>query len=189
MRSTTWFVIVADSYPTVVDGVYRAEGDVIPVSRLDIVGLINDRYQIKTRRGRLCVHKNDKTLLQEMFIVLDRTSYIRPHRHRGKIESLCVLEGKGTAIFFDDEGGIAEVIRLSPYGVDESQFFYRLEAMTYHTILVESDYLVFHEVSEGPFEVDESEFAPWSPDANNEYQRNRYCSKLRALLSKSELSI
>jgi hypothetical protein len=42
-------------------------------------------------------------------------------------------------------------------------FYYRLAAPWYHTLLVSSEFLVFHEVTNGPFRREETVLAPWAP--------------------------
>ena len=47
-----------------------------------------------------------------MFIVLSKETYIRPHKHVNRIESLHVVEGKARAVFFDEIGSIIQVVPL-----------------------------------------------------------------------------
>ena len=45
-----------------------------------------------------------------MFIALSDETYIRPHKHLNKSESLHVLEGSADVVFFDEKGKITKII-------------------------------------------------------------------------------
>ena len=59
----------------------------------------------------------------------------------------------------EDGGEIADIIELGP----EKNFYYRLDFPMYHTLLVHSPVLVIHETTNGPFEVESSDLASFSP--------------------------
>ena len=46
-------------------------------------------------------------------LILSNKTYIRPHKHYNKSESLHVIYGSADVIFFDDVGNIIKVINLS----------------------------------------------------------------------------
>ncbi len=115
------------------------------------------------RRARLCAHANRDDTLQEMFIVLCRDSYIRPHKHVGKVESFCVLEGEVVVFLFEDDGSIKRVIQMGSPGSGKP-FYYRLSDPVFHTLLIASPQLVFLEITQGPFRREQTVFADWSPD-------------------------
>ncbi len=114
------------------------------------------------RRLRLCTHAAPEDPLHEMLIVASRDSYIAPHRHLARPESFLVLEGGADAVFFTDDGAIARVVGLAPYG-GGGAFYYRIDHAQYHTLLLRTPWLVFVEASLGPFDPSRSQFAPWSP--------------------------
>src|SRR5204862_7175921 len=68
------------------------------------------------RRARLCAHPNPDDPLHEMLIVLDRGTYVRPHRHAGKSESFHVIEGELDVVLFAYDGPVRDVIRNGSYG-------------------------------------------------------------------------
>jgi cupin fold WbuC family metalloprotein len=88
---------------------------------------------------------------------------VRPHKHLGKPESFHVIEGIVDVIIFDECGDIREVIQMGNYGSDRV-FYYRISTPIYHTLLIRSDILVFHETTTGPFNRVDTVFAPWSPE-------------------------
>jgi cupin fold WbuC family metalloprotein len=68
-------------------------------------------------------------------------------------------------VTFECDGSVAAVI---PVGMEPGfKRYYRIPEQVYHTQLVRSEWLVFHEVTSGPFERSEMLEAPWSPDGAN----------------------
>lgn len=142
---------------------------------IDMLKTVVDRSSLK--RTRICVHRSTDDQLQEMFIVQSRATYIRPHKHIDKVESLLVLEGEADAVFFDDAGAIDKVVTLGPYQSDR-QFFYRIETAVYHSLLIHTETFAFKEATLGPFDRAMTVFAPWSPAADDEAASKGYLSDL-----------
>ena len=89
-------------------------------------------------------------------------AYVRPHKHIGKSESFHVIEGLLLVVVFDDEGSKIEDIPMGDMHSGEL-FYYRLPANLYHTVIPQQDFVVFHEVTNGPFDRSDTVFAPWAP--------------------------
>lgn len=123
------------------------------------------------RRARICAHKSSSASIQEMIIVIREGSYIAPHRHKNKCESFHLIEGNADIVVFEDNGNIRKVIRFCR----ERVFYYRLEAELFHTIIVRSERITFHEVTNGPFVASGTEYSPFAPreggDGIAEYQK------------------
>lgn len=149
------------------------------VGRADIDALKRAVPATALKRSRLCLHSGAEDQLHEMFIVLSSATYIRPHLHRGKVESLLVLEGEADAVFFDEGGEIDRAIRLSDYR-SGGQFFYRIAAGIFHTLVLRSETLVFQEATLGPFDRSDTVMAPWSPDQAETAGVRRYVTALGA---------
>jgi cupin fold WbuC family metalloprotein len=118
------------------------------------------------KRARICLHNSSDDSIHEMLIVLSRGVYIRPHRHLGKSESFQLLEGRATVVFFDDKGNVTanrELARTSG-----KPFIYRINTPIFHTQIVHSKYLVFYEVTRGPWLPGETEYAAWAPEKAEE---------------------
>lgn len=115
------------------------------------------------KRVRLCTHFSHDELLHEMLIVHERSAYVRPHKHPGKSESVHIIEGLVDVVQFDDEGHIESVISMGDYASGKT-FYYRLAIPTFHTLIIRSEVLVFHETTNGPFDRNDTVFAPWAPD-------------------------
>lgn len=134
--------------------------------------------QNRRRRIRICIHKNNTDKLQEMFIVHLKDAYIRPHKHLHKSESFHVLEGSVDVILFDDQGNIHKSFRMGNYA-SGLNFYYKLEEPVYHTMIIHSPYVIFQEVTTGPFRRLETVFAPWSPDESNIEDSATYVHQLK----------
>ena len=129
------------------------------------------------KKIRLCVHHNKNELIHEMLIVHERGVYIRPHKHLGKIESTHIIEGIVDVVIFDDYGNIEDVIRMGDYA-SGNIFYYRLAASLYHTLIIRSDILVFHETTNGPFNRIDTVFPSWAPLEENEQCVFNYMNQL-----------
>jgi cupin fold WbuC family metalloprotein len=121
----------------------------------------------KRKRSRLCLHRSADDLLHEMIIVFHRDAVIRPHRHRGKTESYHVIFGELDIVLFDDQGRPMRIISMGDLASGKT-LVYRQSSPIWHSVIIRSEYAAIHEVTNGPFRVEENEFAPWSPEEDNE---------------------
>lgn len=119
--------------------------------------VLNPRHRV-----RLCMHRSPKDTLHEMFIVHMRDCYVRPHKHLGKVESMAVLEGEVDVVLFHDDGSIRRIIQMGTQSSGKV-FYHRLADPIYHTLLIRSEFLVFHEITEGPFLRECTVFPEWAP--------------------------
>jgi cupin fold WbuC family metalloprotein len=162
--------------------VYADEG-IVTVDSASIAALIRDAAHNPRRRIRLCTHSNVEDAVHEMLIVHERSCYVRPHKHIGKSESFHVIEGEVDVVILDDLGNVTDVISMGPYGSDRS-FFYRIAEPLYHTLLIRSEVLVFHETTSGPFQRDQTVFASWSPDGEEADEVASYLSVLNTTIAR-----
>jgi cupin fold WbuC family metalloprotein len=63
---------------------------------------------------------------------------------------------------FNDSGEIIQKIEMGNYDSRKS-FCYRLSSAKYHTVLPKTKFVVFHEVTNGPFRREETIFSAWAP--------------------------
>ena len=152
---------------------------IVRISRADIQALKDQALRNPRQRIRICAHKDTLDRLHEMLIVHTRSTYVRPHKHLNKSESFHVIEGSADVVIFDEAGGVAEVIRMGDYASGR-RFYYRIEQPAYHTLLITSDVLVFHETTNGPFRREEMIFAPWAPEEQDEAARAGFVVRLQA---------
>jgi len=115
------------------------------------------------KRIRLCAHPKPDDGLHEMLIVHERGAYVRPHKHPGKTESTHIIEGLVDVVIFDSIGQITSVVSMGDYASGRT-FYYRMATPVFHTLIIRSDVLVFHETINGPFDRRNTIFAPWAPE-------------------------
>jgi cupin fold WbuC family metalloprotein len=148
------------------DEVLYSDEPIVKVEQADIQFLKRKSSGNERQRIRLCTHKDVDDTLHEMFIVHRREAYVRPHKHLHKSESLHVIEGEVDVVLFDDSGGITEVVRMGEYSTGRD-FYFRIAGPHFHTLLIHSDILVFHETTSGPFKSSDTVFADWSPNQSD----------------------
>ena len=142
--------------------VLYAEDPIVQVDREDIGFLVSRALKNPRKRIRLCAHRNVGDKLHEMLIVHGRDCYVRPHKHTAKTESFHIISGVVDIVLFDEAAQIIDVVLMGDY-YTARKFFYRLADPYYHTLLIRSDYVVFHEITNGPFDRADTIFAPWAP--------------------------
>ena len=105
------------------------------------------RHDLK--RSRVCLHGENKESTQEMIIVVHKSSIIQPHRHPvGKSESYHVIEGSLAVNIFRDNGMIGCTVNLYD---DSNPRIYRILGGIWHQPVPLTEWVVYHEVFEGPF--------------------------------------
>jgi len=159
------------------DEVIYCEDQIVLVDYEDIQGLKGSARHNERKRVRICAHREESDRLHEMIIVHTKDTYVRPHRHFGKSESFLIIDGLAKIIIFSDNGNIQNVIEMGDY-LSKRIFYYRICEPLYHTLLIESDVIVFHESTNGPFNRGDNDFAPWSPDEKDAMSCSDYLSKL-----------
>jgi cupin fold WbuC family metalloprotein len=111
-----------------------------------------------------------------MVIALDHDTYLRPHRHDDKSETFHVIEGNASVVIFNDVGDIDRVIAL---GGTHGQRLYRLDEPHYHTLVIDSEMLVIHEVTNGPFSPGSTDYAKFAPAEDDPAGARSYLTTLR----------
>ncbi len=145
------------------DEVLVAKNPTITVSHKTIADLLALSNNNTRKRMRLCAHKYPDDPVHEMFIVLQRGNYIRPHKHLDKAESLLLLSGKADLITFDDQGRATGRMALGPFGSGSGGFYHKMGKAVYHTLIIKSEYIAFLEIAKGPFKPEKTVFARWAP--------------------------
>ena len=145
------------------DGVLFADERIVKVGSEVMEMLKESVSHIESKRMRLCTHPDIGSDLHEMFVVLTKDTYIRPHKHIGKSESFHIIEGSLDVAIFNDSGSIHDVVQLGDH-LSGFDFYYRLSEPRYHTPVVTSDIVVFHETTKGPFVRSDTVYAPWAPE-------------------------
>ena len=163
--------------------VYYVTDNIAKLSKKNLDFIKEKMINNNLQRIRICAHKDINDKIHEMFIVLRKTTYIRPHKHLNKSESFHLVEGKAKVIVFDGEGSIQDVVDMDDYDSGK-KFYYRIDDAYYHTVFVISDFLVFHETVQGPFKKEGTVFAPWAPEEKDEKGTGEYMEKLTTYIDK-----
>ena len=141
---------------------YLAPGPIATIGSTEINFLKRKVAGNKKGRVRINFHQDNSDLLHEMMIAIQPDSYIRPHKHPGKSESFHIIYGAVEIVVFEDDGTIREVVSLAAKD-EKKAFFYRMSRPFFHTLIIYSDLLVVHEITNGPFVKDDSKFGSFAP--------------------------
>jgi cupin fold WbuC family metalloprotein len=135
------------------------------------VNLINKikKFTIEQKRDvRLCLHISKKSLAHDMLIFQQKSTYCRPHWHEDKGECFHIVEGILGVIIFNKDGGIEE-----RYLLKEGELL-RIMPGSIHGVYAVSEYCIYHESKQGPFNSENDSIYPkWSleTDENNEFRK------------------
>lgn len=160
------------------DGIFQSDQDIVKFSMQEVDFVKDAAKRCSRRRARICAHQSNENSLHEMMIAICSDSYIHPHRHIGKSESFHIIEGKVDVVVLNDDGGIMEIVKLGDQSTGRN-FYYRLSNAHYHTLLIHSDMLVVHEVTNGPFSREQTELAPFAPPEEEPVMAMKYIEKLK----------
>lgn len=138
--------------------------EVININGQKIQELKREALKNSSGKTRLCLHRNIREPLHEMIIVLCKNVYIRPHKHIKKTESFHVIEGSFFLIIFDKNGNKIKSILIGKEQ-RKSNFLCKINRNIWHMIIPVTDFVVFHEVTNGPYvNKGNSIFASWAPE-------------------------
>lgn len=142
--------------------VFLAQGPIAAIGSADIALLRQAVRQTARRRVRINAHPGHDDALHEMIIAIESTSYIRPHRHPGKSEAFHIIEGAVDIVVFRDDGAIEQIVSLGEKG-GPHPFYYRMSEPRFHTLVIRSDLLIVHEITNGPFSPEGTVYAAFAP--------------------------
>lgn len=162
--------------------VFVADEPVVRIGGEEIAFLKRQARTNARKRARICAHRTNDDALHEMLIVISTGSYIHPHRHVGKSESFHIIEGDGDVVIFDENGTVIDLVELGEARSGRN-FFYRLAESMFHTLLIRTDFLVVHEVTNGPFDRNRTLLAPFAPSEHEGDAVRDYVSRLSEVVA------
>ncbi len=162
------------------DEVLYPEEEIVSINKQDMQQLKDMAVLNPRQRIRLCTHKTPSDKLHEMFIIHTSECYVRPHKHVGKIESMSIMEGEVDVVLFNENGEINKVFNMGAPDTGKL-FYYRLKGPIYHMLLIRSPFLVFHEITEGPFLRQQTIFPEWAPEEQCQ-DRDAFISRVESLI-------
>ncbi len=125
------------------------------IEELKEIAQSNDR-----NRARLCLHPQPTDVHQEMLIVMARSAVELPHRRTIGFDSKVVVEGQAKLRYYSPDGDFLRSVGL---GGDASLYVHTV-GNEYHSLLAESDWFVFLEILQGPFDAHTTEWASWGDE-------------------------
>lgn len=146
--------------------VFTSAADISEINLADIELLKSVVAKSPLGRVRINLHADDQDLLHEMFIAIDQNSYVRVHKHANKSEAFHIVYGAVKVIIFNDDGSIKKVVHLSADSANQS-FYYRMSKPFFHTLMIESEMVVLHEITNGPFIPGATIYADFSPEEHD----------------------
>jgi cupin fold WbuC family metalloprotein len=163
----------------VAPGIFYMQGSLIVADQSMIDFLKAAALRTPSRRARLCAHPSADAAQHDMLIVSLCDTYVAPHRHFVKSESMLVIEGLAEAIIFDEAGDVTRRVPMGPASSART-FFYRMPERIFHSLSIETEMLVFVESTKGPFRPEDSENASWAPIHTDVPAGRRYIQSLVA---------
>ena len=116
------------------------------------------------KRASHNLHSSYSDPCQKLFNVINKHSYIRPHKHVGAYsdETMICVKGSFILFVFNDEG---QVMSVSPFGAAGFDTFgIKIPPGYWHTLIALEDNSMILECKAGPFDVNIPKiFAHWSP--------------------------
>lgn len=163
---------------TVTPEVYQAEGQVVWATQENIQFLKKRAAENPRGRARLCAHPNSEDRTHEMLVALRNDNWLQPHYHTGMVESFHCVDGRMLVILFKEDGSVLETVHMGDYKSGRP-FYYRQTTPLYHTLIVLTDFVVFQEVTQGPFRKGNTVLAPWAPAEGADGKLRAYIEDLR----------
>ena len=165
------------------DEIFVAKDPIVSLGEEEASFLKSQAMRSPRCRARICAHKSNGDSLHEMLIAISSQSYIHPHKHIDKSESFHIVEGTADVIIFDDKGDITNIIKMGAPGSGRC-YFYRLSEARFHTMIIHSNILVMHEVTNGPFDKEQTILAPFAPPEQDESAAQDYIKYLSSEVAK-----
>ncbi len=153
-------------YQRINDEVYYAPKSPFVVTQIHLAELCVIAEKNPSGKARICCHTSALDLLHDMFIALNRKAEIKPHSHRYKAESFQVIEGALNVLIFDISGKHTQSIELAApdsNGVvrGSTTFYCHIPAGLIHTVVPQTESVVFREVTNGPFRPEDTVYPEW----------------------------
>ncbi len=130
----------------------------------EIVALVQRAQQSARRRQNLNIHQSADAAINRLFNAVEPDSYVRPHRHPDKDETLLAVAGSFELVFFDHEARVTRRELLGGKGAVLIEY----PANTWHSLLALQSGSVFFEVKTGPYvPVESGDYLPGWPAENS----------------------
>tara|TARA_B100001057_G_C22866157_1_gene956553 strand:- start:913 stop:1833 length:921 start_codon:yes stop_codon:yes gene_type:complete len=140
-------------------GVYYLNSKNKVLNFKDIVN-IKKANKNRSNRSRICFHENINDTFQEMFISMNKNTFIQPSKHN-YTETFMVIEGMSKYLFLNEKGNLVSDLRLGNYD-SELPFILILPKNTLHSLLLVTSELLAFETISNRFVKENTFFPSWS---------------------------
>jgi cupin fold WbuC family metalloprotein len=127
------------------------------VDHRQIAELATRARAVPRKRTHLLLHEGLADPVQRLIIVLQPTTYVRPHHHSRQWEMLVLQQGRGNLLIFDDNARLMDRIELSP-----RSSVVQIPIGVWHGFVVLEPNTAVLEIKPGPYLP--NEFADWAPE-------------------------
>lgn len=134
------------------------------------------------RRCRICLHQDPTDRIHQMIIAHGREVYVPPHAHRCRDESFMVIAGLATVFFFSDAGDLEQVLPMGDVSSGRT-ISLQIPGDRWHAQVFESEMVLFHEVTAGPFDPTSSRRAPFAPADDDLAAQAAWMARLRRAIT------
>ena len=154
------------------DEVLYTKDSIVNLAAQDLADIKKMEKLNSRQRIRICSHSNTNDKIHEMIIYHPKGTYVPPHKHLGKCESFHLISGEIDCVIFNNQGNITKSFPMGDYSSGK-MFYYRIPEDTFHTQIFKKD-TFFHEVTEGPFNREDTSIANWAPDEKEIVEVKKY---------------
>lgn len=168
-------------------GIFYTDDALVTADQAAIAALKRAAQASPLRRARLCAHPAPDAAQHDMLIASHRDTYVAPHRHFDKSETLLVIEGSAKVLLFDESGQPTRAFTMAA-AASGKPFFYRMPPGVFHSLLIESEFLVFVESTKGPFRREDSENAPWAPGPQDADEGRAFRQRMEEAIATGRLA-
>ena len=158
--------------------VYLSNQSNFSIDASDMHNLVNLAKGLPRNRIRYCAHASPSDVVHEMFIVHPRGAYVRPHKHLDKSESMIIIEGEADYVMFDSKGNVINKISMGDYQSGKP-FYQCTRSEEFHSLIIHSEWLIFLEITQGPFNKKDTVFSEWSPRENENEKIAKFMKKVQ----------
>ncbi len=132
----------------------------------DLLNILSHEADISPRkRKNYNFHLNETEACHRLLNAIQPGTYVPPHCHDDKDETMIMVRGKMGIIFFEESGAITEARVLMP---NSDCMGVNIARGIFHSIVALEPFTVFFESKEGPYRaLHPQECASFAPKADN----------------------
>lgn len=132
----------------------------------------------KISNYKVCFHKNRNYPVQEMINFFYGFNYNRPHKHINQInESYHLIEGEMEIYLLSNNNKVFKKIKLKKNSKNFRMF--KINKPIYHFIVPSSKWLIYHEVTTGPWSSNLIKYASFAPENNDNDKGKKFYEQIK----------